>query len=78
MVAGSLALRNHLAVREALRTDPELRQRYAQLKFDLARDVTDIDQYVFGKTDLIVSLLTRAGFTESELVTIRAANQPRP
>ena len=32
VAAGSLSLRNHLAVRDALRADPDLRDRYAAAK----------------------------------------------
>ena len=32
IVEGSLALRNHLAVRETLRADPGLREQYAAVK----------------------------------------------
>ncbi|MBM3664019.1 MAG: GrpB family protein, partial [Actinobacteria bacterium] len=43
-VDASLALRNHLAVRDVLRSDPELRRRYGELKLDLAsRDIADSD-----------------------------------
>jgi GrpB-like predicted nucleotidyltransferase (UPF0157 family) len=74
VVEGSLALRNHLAVRGALRTDATLRRRYGALKRQLARDVDHIDDYVEGKSGLLTEILTRAGFTPSELNAIRAAN----
>jgi GrpB-like predicted nucleotidyltransferase (UPF0157 family) len=32
VVAGSLSLRNHLAVRDSLRADPDLREQYAAVK----------------------------------------------
>ncbi len=76
VVDGSVALRNHLAVRDALRADPVLRGRYSALKRRLAAEVEDIGAYVEGKTDLLVGILASAGFTEDELEAIRAANRP--
>lgn len=77
VVDGSLALRNHLAVRAALRDDPELRAHYAALKEALAARVTTIEEYVPGKTALLVGILRDAGFTDGELAEIDAANRPR-
>jgi GrpB-like predicted nucleotidyltransferase (UPF0157 family) len=78
VVAGSLALRNHLAVRDALRRDEALRAEYGQLKRDLAaRGGIDIDTYVAGKTELIGRILAEAGFTDEEIAAIAAANAPR-
>jgi GrpB-like predicted nucleotidyltransferase (UPF0157 family) len=76
VVDGSVAHRNHLAVRHALRADPALRDAYGSLKLRLADEVEDIGAYVAGKTDLVVGILARAGFTEDELEAVRAANRP--
>jgi hypothetical protein len=76
VVDGSVAHRNHLAVRDALRADPELRDAYGSRKLRLADEVDDIWAYVAGKTDLVVGILARAGFTEDELEAVRAANRP--
>ena len=75
VVDGSVALRNHLAVRDALRADPVLRDAYGALKRNLAADVEGIGAYVEGKTDLLLGILASAGFNEVELGAIRAANR---
>jgi GrpB-like predicted nucleotidyltransferase (UPF0157 family) len=75
VIDGSLALRNHLAVRGALRADEMLRDAYGALKLSLADEVEDIGAYVEGKTDLLVGILRRAGFTEDEIEAVRAANR---
>jgi GrpB-like predicted nucleotidyltransferase (UPF0157 family) len=75
VVAGSLALRNHLALRDALRRSPSLREEYGRLKRTLAaRDGIDIGRYVAGKTELIARVLAAAGFDEEELAAIADAN----
>ncbi len=74
-LAGSLGLRNHLALRERLRRDPDARAAYGALKEQLARHLSDVAAYVEAKTDLIVSLLRDEGFDEREIEAIRAANR---
>ena len=75
VVDGSVALRNHLAVRDALRADPVLRDAYGVLKLRLTADVEGTEAYVEGKTDLLVAILAKAGFPEDELEAVRAANR---
>jgi GrpB-like predicted nucleotidyltransferase (UPF0157 family) len=78
-VAGSPHLHNHLALREALRSDPELVRRYGVLKRDLARRFpNDIDAYVDGKAAFITGVLTRSGaLSKSELAAIARINEKR-
>lgn len=76
IVDGCLSLRNHLAVRETLRADPALRDRYGAVKKRVATTATDIDDYGRGKTALIQEILAAAGLTEAERVTIAAAQGP--
>ena len=76
VVDGSLALRNHLTVRDQLRASASLRAEYAALKHRLAAEVEDIDSYVAGKTDLLVRVLSEAGFTPSEIDAVRSMNLP--
>lgn len=45
VVDGCLSLRNYLAVREALRADAALRERYGAVKKRLARTAADIEEY---------------------------------
>lgn len=79
-VDGSLALRNHLAVRAALRSDPVLRERYAARKLQLARrDWRDSDDYAVAKSGIIQEILAAAGLSEKDRDAIQAVNQdPRP
>ncbi len=73
---GSLGLRNHLAIRDALRSNPEMAARYGELKTDLARRFPhDIDKYIEGKTDFLLDILERTDFPMTEIDSIRKANQ---
>lgn len=76
-VDGALALRNHLAVREVLRDDAELRRRYGELKVELAsRDIVDMDTYVAAKTPVLQEVLGASGrFSTDELAAIAALNE---
>lgn len=73
---GCPSLRNHLAIRDRLRRDPQAVAAYGALKKQLAADFPeDIDAYVEGKTALLVQLLREAGFPESWLAEITAINR---
>ena len=72
----SLALSNHLLVRDYLRTHPEMAREYGELKKRLARDFPyDIDSYIDGKTDLILKILRAANFPAAELDVVEGANR---
>ena len=74
--AGNDGLRNHLALRDFLRNDPEAAKEYGRLKRELAeRFADDIDGYVDGKSEFILAILARAGFTGEQLADIRAINR---
>jgi len=76
---GSAALANHLTLRDFLRRDPMAVTEYARIKKQLAeRFPDDIESYVAGKTDFILTVLRNAGFPQSVLRTIRDANLPSP
>ena len=75
VVAGSLALRNHLGVREVLRADPVVRDEYATLKLAIARATADTEQYVEAKSVLLSTILKRAGLTDHERQLIEQANR---
>ncbi len=78
-VAGCVSLRNHLAVRDRLRSDPQLRDAYGDLKVHLARTARTSDEYVQGKSHLIQEILKSAGFTKRERESIgRAQQQHQP
>lgn len=75
-VAGSLALRDHLGVREVLRADLELRQRYGDLRQALAeREFDSIDDYVAAKSGVLQVILERAGIGSEERSAIEEVNR---
>jgi GrpB-like predicted nucleotidyltransferase (UPF0157 family) len=76
IVAGSLSLRNHLAVRDTLRADPELRDRYAAVKKDVGAAAADIDDYGRGKNAIIQQILAAAGLTDAEGAAINGNQVP--
>jgi GrpB-like predicted nucleotidyltransferase (UPF0157 family) len=77
-VKNSRALRNHIAVRDYLRTHPSEALAYSGLKKKLAKRFPyDRERYVEGKTDFILAILDQCGFSTEELDAIRRANQPK-
>ena len=76
---GGEGLRNHLAMRDHLREHPEVAAEYGRLKERLAAEApNDIDAYVDGKTEFILSVLAQRGLNEDELARIEAANRLPP
>ena len=74
--AGSLGLRNHLALRAYLREHPDAVHAYSERKRQLAAMFPDdIARYVAGKTDLIIAPLREAGLPADDLVEIERANR---
>lgn len=76
IVEGSLALRNHLAVRDILRSDPELREEYTMIKRAVGATAANIDAYGGGKNAMVQKILAAAGLTEAERSAIGANNVP--
>jgi GrpB-like predicted nucleotidyltransferase (UPF0157 family) len=76
VVAGSLSLRNHLAVRDILRADPDLRWQYAAVKRRAGAAAADIDQYGRAKNDMVQKILAAAGLTDAERASINANRVP--
>jgi GrpB-like predicted nucleotidyltransferase (UPF0157 family)/predicted GNAT superfamily acetyltransferase len=70
IVAGSLSLRNHLAVRDALRADPHLRDRYAEVKRQAGAVAEDLYEYGRRKNDVVQEILAAGGLTEDERATV--------
>ena len=65
-------LRNHLVLRDYLRSNTEARDTYARLKFDFAqKHSNDMDSYIRGKTDFILAILGHQGFDSNTLDSIR-------
>ena len=74
--AGTTNVRNHLAVREVLRSHDDLRDAYSEVKTALAADPQmDIDTYLAGKSEVVQQVLEVSGeFSEDELRAIRRLN----
>ena len=72
----SMALRNHLVLRDHLRAHPADVAAYSRLKKQLALQCgSDIGRYVAGKTGFILSILAQYEFPPACLESIRQANQ---
>jgi GrpB-like predicted nucleotidyltransferase (UPF0157 family) len=76
VVAGSLSLRNHLAVRDILRADPDLRQEYAAVKRQAGASAATIDDYGRAKNAMVQKLLAAAGLTDAERAAIDTNQVP--
>jgi GrpB-like predicted nucleotidyltransferase (UPF0157 family) len=74
--AETIGIVNQIAVRDYLRAHPEVAARYGALKKQLAdRFPSDIDSYVFGKTDFVLGILRRAGLTAEQINQIEHDNR---
>ena len=74
-VNGTEAMRNHLAVRAYLRSNPVAVKAYAALKKQLAaRFPDDIDGYIEGKTQFILNILAQSGFSPEQISRIQTIN----
>ena len=76
--AGTVNVRNHLAVRDVLRANDVLRDAYAAVKLSLASDpALDIDAYIARKSAVVQRVLEASGeFSDDELAAIRRLNDP--
>lgn len=72
IVAGSLALRNHLAVRDVLRADEQIRTAYGALKKRVATESADIYEYGAGKNSMVQRILLASGLSEEKRASIGA------
>ena len=73
--SASLALKNHLAVREVLRSNPKLRDEYGSVKRNLAMETSDIAIYISGKTEVLQRILKLGGLIDVELDEIENVNR---
>ncbi|RAR13352.1 arabinogalactan endo-1,4-beta-galactosidase [Stemphylium lycopersici] len=74
-VSGAVQTRNHLSLRETLRSNAELRDEYARVKLDLSASSTNIISYLVGKTAIVQKILRAAGgFSKEDLAAIARAN----
>jgi GrpB-like predicted nucleotidyltransferase (UPF0157 family) len=75
-ISGSIALKNHIYLRNHLRKNSKDRDDYSKLKLELARKYpNDIDSYVDGKTDFILKILNNYHFSDNALTDIENANK---
>jgi GrpB-like predicted nucleotidyltransferase (UPF0157 family) len=73
---GCVPLRNHLALRDYLRTHPEKAHEYGELKKRLAAEVQgDIDLYIERKSSFILGALREMGFGGDDLRSIAEQNK---
>ena len=77
IVDGCLSLRNHLGVRDVLRSDEALRDEYAIVKKQAGARLDNIDEYLAAKNDIVQKILIAAGLTDAERASI-AGNLWRP
>lgn len=76
VIEGSLSLRNHLAVRDVLRTDADLRDEYAAVKRRVGAAAANIDEYGRGKNAMVQKILAATALTEAERASIDANQVP--
>jgi GrpB-like predicted nucleotidyltransferase (UPF0157 family) len=76
VVQDALSLRNHLAVRDILRADPDLRKQYAAVKRRVGAVAANIDEYGQGKNAMVQRILAAAGLTAAERASIGANQVP--
>jgi GrpB-like predicted nucleotidyltransferase (UPF0157 family) len=76
IVEGCLSLRNHLCVRDALRSNTELRQAYAAVKRQIGATAANIDEYGQGKNDMVQKILAAGGLGADARASINANQVP--
>lgn len=73
--AGTVHVRNHLAVRAVLRARPDLRDEYGAVKLDLAADPRmDIGTYLARKSAVLQRILAESDLSEAERAAILRLN----
>jgi GrpB-like predicted nucleotidyltransferase (UPF0157 family) len=78
-IQGSVALANHLAIRDHMRRNPRTVAAYSQLKKKLAAQFPmDRDRYGAAKTAFLLDVLAREGMSDRDVRTIRDANLGSP
>lgn len=72
---GTLGLKNHLTLRDHLRSNPQDRDEYEKLKIEIAHLYqTAPEEYMEAKTSFILKILKKYSLTEDELKQIEAVN----
>jgi GrpB-like predicted nucleotidyltransferase (UPF0157 family) len=78
IVAGSLALKNHLRLRDTLRSNVELRDEYAEVKRTAGTTAADMFEYGRAKNAVIQKILAVAGLSDAERRAIDSQQVPGP
>lgn len=74
-VDGVAQTRNHIGLRDTLRSNAQLRDEYARVKLELAARSTNIIDYIVGKGNIIQKILKASGIlSDDELLAIKKAN----
>ncbi|MEQ7123728.1 GrpB family protein [Actinopolymorpha sp. B11F2] len=76
VVEGSLSLRNHLVVRDTLRSDADLRDEYATVKKQVGATAATIDDYGRGKNAMVQKILAEGGVSDVERASIDGNQVP--
>lgn len=73
------SLRNHLAVKNALLSHPDLLEEYAQVKRDLAKqEFESIGQYAGAKSEILQKILARSDLDQETIGEIATLNGVTP
>jgi GrpB-like predicted nucleotidyltransferase (UPF0157 family) len=74
-IEGSIAVRNHIDVRNMLRDNEELRREYGEVKRKMVEGrVKNVDEYSEGKSEVVIKILQKAGWSEEDLDVVRGRN----
>lgn len=76
IVDGCLSLRNHLTVRDTLRSRADLRDEYGSVKKQVALTATDIEEYGWGKNAVVQQILEEGGIPAAQRAEIDSAQTP--
>ena len=76
VVVDSLALRNHLDVRDTLRADRDLCAEYGKVKKRVGAAAADIYEYGAGKNEVIQCILAAAGLSDQDRASINTNQVP--
>ncbi|KAK9323507.1 grpb/dephospho-CoA kinase [Lipomyces orientalis] len=75
VIEGCVALKNHLDIKRVLLSDEGLRDEYGQVKKGLAeKEWANIGEYVTAKSEILLKILGRAGWSEEDLDEVKKAN----
>jgi ornithine cyclodeaminase/alanine dehydrogenase-like protein (mu-crystallin family)/GrpB-like predicted nucleotidyltransferase (UPF0157 family) len=76
IVDGSLSLRNHRALRDRLRADPQLRDEYGRVKKAVGARAHTMEEYGRGKNAIVQRILAAAGLSPGERAAIDGQQVP--